>query len=63
MPVELIESGKENSKLNEPQLINFVWRKGKLSLLWKKPNIVPVYTQADKTDYSYHRGLSLLQTI
>jgi hypothetical protein len=62
MPAELIESGKEKVSYYEPQHINFVWSKGKLSLLWKKPNIVPVYTQAYKIDYSYHRGLSLLQT-
>jgi hypothetical protein len=45
------------------KLIISVWNKEELPEGWKYSVIVPIYKKGDKTDYSNHRGISLLSAV
>ena len=61
--LQVITEGSRTIRCESHKLINSVWNKVELPVVWKESIISAIYKKGDKTDHSNGRGISRLSTM
>jgi hypothetical protein len=62
IPVGLIQAGGNTLPLEIHKLLNSIWNKEELSILWKESIIAPIHKKGDTANCNNYCGLSLVST-